>query len=171
MPATESKGTGEVTATFDPATKRLSWTGTYSGLTGPVTAAHFHGPAKAGENAGVLVPVTATSSPFSGEATLDDAKAADLEAGRLYFNLHTAANPEGRAPRTGRARALSLLLGARSLARLRAEAGLAERSRDEADRGHHRLDARPLGGAETRDRRAGRGPARTGRGAARPSAT
>lgn len=95
VPATQSTGTGEITATFDPATKRLSWTGNYSGLTGPVTAAHFHGPAKAGENAGVLVPVTATSSPFSGEATLDDAKAADLEAGRLYFNLHTAANPKG----------------------------------------------------------------------------
>ena len=95
VPATQSQGSGEVTATFDPATKRLSWTGTYAGLSGPVTAAHFHGPAKAGENAGVLVPVTAASSPFSGEASLDDAKAADLEAGRLYFNIHTAANPKG----------------------------------------------------------------------------
>lgn len=95
VPATESKGTGEVTATYDPATKRLTWKGTYGDLTGPVSAAHFHGPAKAGENAGVLVPVTATSSPFTGEATLDDAKAADLEAGKLYFNIHTAANPKG----------------------------------------------------------------------------
>lgn len=95
VPATDSKGTGSITATYDPATKHLSWNGTYSGLTGPVTAAHFHGPAAAGANAGVLVPVTATGSPFSGEATLDDAKAADLEAGKLYFNLHTAANPKG----------------------------------------------------------------------------
>lgn len=95
VPATDSKGTGSITATYDPATKHLSWNGTYSGLTGPVTAAHFHGPAAAGANAGVLVPVTATSSPFSGEATLDDSKAADLEAGKLYFNLHTAANPKG----------------------------------------------------------------------------
>ena len=95
VPATASHGEGEVTATFDPATKRLSWSGRYSGLTGPVTAAHFHGPAKAGENAGVLVPVTAASTPFTGEATLDDAKAADLAAGKLYFNLHTAANPKG----------------------------------------------------------------------------
>jgi len=95
VPATASHGEGEVTATFDPATKRLSWSGRYSGLTGPVTAAHFHGPAKAGENAGVLVPVTAASSPFTGEATLDDAKAADLAAGKLYFNLHTTANPKG----------------------------------------------------------------------------
>ncbi|MEE7504731.1 CHRD domain-containing protein [Methylobacterium mesophilicum] len=95
VPATASLGKGEITATFDPATKRLSWSGQYSGLTGPVTAAHFHGPAKAGENAGVLVPVTAASSPFTGEATLDDAKAADLAAGKIYFNLHTAANPKG----------------------------------------------------------------------------
>lgn len=94
-PATDSKGTGEVTATYDPATKRLSWKGTYSDLTGPVTAAHFHGPAKAGDNAGVLVPVTAPASPFMGEATLDAAKAADLEAGKMYFNIHTAANPKG----------------------------------------------------------------------------
>ncbi len=43
----------------------------------------------------MLVPVTAASSPFSGEAILDDAKAADLAAGRMYFNLHTAANPKG----------------------------------------------------------------------------
>lgn len=95
VPPTQSKGTGEITATFDPATKRLSWNGSYSNLTGPVTAAHFHGPAKPGENAGVLVPATVTASPFTGEATLDDAKAADLEAGRVYFNIHTAANPKG----------------------------------------------------------------------------
>lgn len=95
VPKTDSKGTGDITATYDPSTKRLSWNGSYSGLTGPVTAAHFHGPAKAGENAGVLVPVDAKTSPFSGEATLDDAKAADLGAGTVYFNLHTAANPKG----------------------------------------------------------------------------
>ncbi|WP_331297409.1 CHRD domain-containing protein [Methylobacterium oryzae] len=38
VPATASSGKGEITATFDPATKRLSWSGQYSGLTGPVTA-------------------------------------------------------------------------------------------------------------------------------------
>lgn len=95
VPPTDSKGTGDITATYDPTSKHLTWKGTYSGLTGPVTAAHFHGPAKVGENAGVLVPVDAKTSPFSGEATLDDAKAADLLAGRVYFNLHTAANPKG----------------------------------------------------------------------------
>ena len=95
VPATDSKGTGEVSATYDPASKTLTWKGTYSGLTGPVTAAHFHGPAEAGANAGVLIPVTAPASPFEGSASVDDAKAADLAAGKVYFNIHTAANPKG----------------------------------------------------------------------------
>ncbi|WP_336486189.1 CHRD domain-containing protein [Methylobacterium nigriterrae] len=95
VPANAATGTGEVTLTYDPAGRELSWKGSYSGLTGPVTAAHFHGPAEAGANAGVLIPVTASSSPFSGSATLDEAKAADLAAGKLYFNIHTGANPKG----------------------------------------------------------------------------
>ena len=95
VPVNATKGTGEVTATYDPASKMLSWKGSYSGLTGPVTAAHFHGPAEAGKNAGVLVPAPVTTSPFTGSAQLDAAKAADLDAGKLYFNVHTAANPAG----------------------------------------------------------------------------
>ena len=35
------------------------------------------------------------TSPIKGEATLTDAQAADLAAGRWYFNVHTAANPPG----------------------------------------------------------------------------
>ncbi|GJE59039.1 CHRD domain-containing protein [Methylobacterium trifolii] len=95
VPANDTKGTGEVTATYDPASKTLTWTGSYSGLTGPATAAHFHGPAAAGDNAGVLIPAPAPASPFTGTAALDEAKAADLAAGKLYFNIHTAANPKG----------------------------------------------------------------------------
>ena len=95
VPANTVKGTGEVTATYDPATKMLSWKGSYSALTGPVTAAHFHGPAEPGKNAGVLVPAPATTSPFMGSAQLDDAKATDLASGKVYFNVHTAANPNG----------------------------------------------------------------------------
>ncbi len=35
------------------------------------------------------------ASPIKGEATLTDAQAADLAAGRGIFNVHTAANPPG----------------------------------------------------------------------------
>jgi hypothetical protein len=35
------------------------------------------------------------SSPAEGSATLTDAQASDLLAGKLYVNIHTAANPGG----------------------------------------------------------------------------
>jgi hypothetical protein len=56
---------------------------------------HFHGPAAPGANAAVLVPVEAKASPFSGSATLTDAQAADLMAGKIYFNVHTEKNKGG----------------------------------------------------------------------------
>lgn len=95
-PPNDSKGTGSVKATFDTATKTLTWTITYSGLTGPATAAHFHGPAPAGKAAGVEVPVpNADKSPIVGSAVLTDAQAKDLADGMIYFNIHTAANKAG----------------------------------------------------------------------------
>jgi hypothetical protein len=94
--ANASAGTGTADIDYDPATKKLSWKVTYSGLTGPATAGHFHGPAEPGKNAGVAVAIpNATSSPAEGSATLTDAQAADLEAGKYYINIHTAANPGG----------------------------------------------------------------------------
>lgn len=96
VPATTSSGTGMADINYDAATKKLSWKLTYSGLSGPATAAHFHGPAEAGKNAGVMVPIPgAASSPAEGSATLTDAQASDLLAGKLYVNIHTAANPGG----------------------------------------------------------------------------
>ena len=96
VPANTSAGTGTADVDYDAATKKLTWTLTYSGLSGPATAAHFHGPAEAGKNAGVKVPIAnATSSPAEGSATLTDEQAADLLAGKYYINVHTAANPGG----------------------------------------------------------------------------
>jgi hypothetical protein len=95
-PPTDSKGTGAVDATYDPATKKLDWTITYSGLTGPAIAAHFHGPAPAGKPAGIEVPIEGSlESPIKGSATLTDAQAKDLMGGMMYFNIHTAAHKPG----------------------------------------------------------------------------
>ena len=96
VPPNDSKGTGTLTATYDDASKKLTWKGSTSGLSGPATAAHFHGPAEAGKNAGVAVPITGTDqASFEGSATLTDAQAADMMAGRWYVNVHTAANKAG----------------------------------------------------------------------------
>jgi hypothetical protein len=96
VPANTSAGKGTADIDYDPASKKLSWKVTYSGLSGPVTAAHFHGPAEAGKNAGIAVPIpNAGTSPVEGSATLTDAQAADLVAGKYYVNVHTAAHPGG----------------------------------------------------------------------------
>jgi hypothetical protein len=96
VPPNTSAGKGTADIDYDAATKKLTWKLTYSGLSGPATAAHFHGPSEAGKNAGVAVAIPgATSSPAEGSATLTDAQAADLVAGKYYVNVHTAANPGG----------------------------------------------------------------------------
>ena len=96
VPPHNVPGTGMVEATLDTTTKKLDYTGTWSGLTGPATAAHFHGPAAPGANAGVVLPWTGTpTSGMKGSATLTDAQIADLEAGKWYANVHTAKNPNG----------------------------------------------------------------------------
>jgi hypothetical protein len=97
VPAHAVPGTGKVSASLDTTTKVFSYKVTYSGLTGPATMAHFHGPAAAGANAPPVVPVPATSlaNPMAGTATLTDDQIADLKAGKWYFNIHTAANPGG----------------------------------------------------------------------------
>ena len=96
VPPTDSKGTGTADLTYDTETKKLEWTVEYSGLTGDAVAGHIHGPAAAGENAGVAVPFEGSlASPIKGSATLTDAQAADLEAGKYYVNIHTAAHKDG----------------------------------------------------------------------------
>lgn len=98
VPANPSYGAGTVEATWKQSTMTLSYKVTYSGLTGPATAAHFHGPAPAGANAGVALPVTIGTPnlmTMQGEAVLTQQQAADLAAGLWYFNIHTAANPGG----------------------------------------------------------------------------
>ena len=96
VPPVTTAGTGTATAALDTSAKTLTWTVTYSGLGGPATAGHIHGPAAPGANAGVLVPFSGSlASPLKGSATLTDAQISDLEAGRTYINLHTANNKGG----------------------------------------------------------------------------
>ena len=96
VPPNTSAGRGSADIDYDAASKKLSWKVTYSGLSGPATAAHFHGPAAAGANAGVKVPIpNPATSPIEGSVTLTDEQAADLAAGKYYINVHTAANPGG----------------------------------------------------------------------------
>src|SRR5579871_2017336 len=96
VPPNNSAGKGTADLDYDAASKKLSWKVTYSGLSGPATAAHIHGPAEAGKNGGVAVAIpNIGTSPAEGSATLTEAQASDLTAGKYYINIHTAANPGG----------------------------------------------------------------------------
>jgi hypothetical protein len=96
VPPNDTKGSGTLTATYDTASKKLTWSATYSGLSGPAIMAHFHGPADPGVNVAPVVPQTAPlDSPMKGEVTLTDAQAEQLMGGKWYFNIHTAQNKGG----------------------------------------------------------------------------
>jgi hypothetical protein len=96
VPPNKTGGTGTATATIDTDTKMLSYTVQYSGVSGPATAGHFHGPAGAGKTAAVLIPIMAPlGSPILGMARLSDAEIADFQAGNVYVNIHTEKNPDG----------------------------------------------------------------------------
>jgi len=96
VPPNSSGGHGNVTATYDTESKKLTWKGSVSGLSGPATAAHFHGPAEPGKNAGVAIPIGgADKGSFEGSATLTDAQAKELLDGKWYVNVHTAEHKAG----------------------------------------------------------------------------
>lgn len=96
VPPAAANATGTIEANLQPQTRLLAWTVSYSGLSGPVTGAHFHGPAQPGESAPVVLPFTGIlASPIQGVATLTPEQAADFLGGKWYVNLHTAANPSG----------------------------------------------------------------------------
>lgn len=98
VPPVVTDGTGSATIDFDNSTSELSWSIEFSGLSGPATAAHFHGPAAAGVNADVRVnigDVSGLESPMEGAEELTSEQAEWLLDGELYINIHTATNPGG----------------------------------------------------------------------------
>lgn len=95
VPAKTTSGTGTMEGSLDTATKMLTYTITYSGLSGPATAAHIHGPAAVGANAGVVVPFPSPASPIKGSVAVTDAQIKLMDTGMTYANVHTAANPGG----------------------------------------------------------------------------
>jgi hypothetical protein len=97
VPPTMSTGTGSFAGSLDMTSKVLTYTLTFDGLTGPATAAHIHGPAAKGVNAGVVVPLGTgvPVSPVSGTATLTPEQISDMRSGKYYVNVHTDANKGG----------------------------------------------------------------------------
>ncbi len=74
---------------------KLTWTLSFSGLSGPATAAHIHVGAM-GKAGNVVVALCAPCKAMNrGTATLSKAVMKDATKHRLYVNVHTAKNPAG----------------------------------------------------------------------------
>lgn len=99
VPPVQTKGSGTASMTYNPATRAMTWSITYSGLSSPVTMAHIHGPAAAGKNGGVEIWLTQkgkpVSEPIKGHATLSKKEAQQLASDELYINVHTKDHPAG----------------------------------------------------------------------------
>jgi len=97
VPPVATSGTGEAELTYDPATRVVTWNIPYSGLSSPVTLAHFHGPALPGKSAPVMIWLaergTPPGNPISGQATLTPEQAQQFAAGEWYVNVHTQSHP------------------------------------------------------------------------------
>jgi len=99
VPAVDTGAKGTAKLSYDPASRVVTWTITYTGLSGPATMAHFHGPAAKGENAGVQIWLTVkgkpVENPIKGQAILTPDQAKDFAAGKWYVNVHTEQHPGG----------------------------------------------------------------------------
>jgi hypothetical protein len=97
VPAVASSGVGNAEILYDVRSGMARWTVRYAGLTGPVTAAHIHGPAGPDQNAPPHIPlaVAAQGGDIRGQLRLDAQQANELSSGQWYVNLHTERHPGG----------------------------------------------------------------------------
>lgn len=93
---TNSTGTGEATVTVDTVANTLTYHVTYTGLTGPASAAHIHGFAPRGTaTTNILHGFDSAATPIDGVWSYAEGQEAQILAGLTYINIHTAANPSG----------------------------------------------------------------------------
>jgi hypothetical protein len=93
VPPNDSPGKGTAEVTLDTEANKVSWKITHEGLTGDPAAAHFHGPAKVGENADPFVDISANLNEGSADVTPEQLQM--IRDGNSYLNIHTAQYPDG----------------------------------------------------------------------------
>ena len=87
---------GDALVTFNSRSNLLEWSINYSGLTGPPSAMHFHGPAAPGVATGVDLGISVFDESSSlGSAIITDEQEVLLTTGLWYLNIHTATNRAG----------------------------------------------------------------------------
>jgi hypothetical protein len=105
VPSVSTSGSGTGWAVISTGGSTVTYFVAYSGLSGPVAAAHIH-LGNVGANGGVMLPFVAGTSPMTGTLTAADfapqgsvttfaGAVAAITAGGTYMNVHTAAHPGG----------------------------------------------------------------------------
>lgn len=101
VPPNASTATGTITGTYDPATNRIFYSISFTGLTAPASAAHFHANATPGIAVGVVIGhsgfpnVITTTNPYSNTHILTETQETGLLAGTWYSNIHNSVYPGG----------------------------------------------------------------------------
>ena len=93
-----SNSSGTANGVFSLEGSNLSYYISFSGLSGPATAAHLHAPANATNTAGVMIPFNppaATAGTMSGTVALTQDQITNFVSGICYANIHTMLNPGG----------------------------------------------------------------------------
>jgi hypothetical protein len=88
VPPTPSTGLGIGVYDIDTAANTLAFDIRFAGLTSAETAAHFHGPAPVGVNAGVIFALP-LGSPKIGVWNYPELQEANILNGLVYANVHT----------------------------------------------------------------------------------
>lgn len=99
VPPVATPGSGTATVILDTDTGAVTVNGTFQDLIGTTTAAHIHGLASFGTNAGVILPVTipmgVTNGTVTGNGTLTAPQVQGMLDGLTYLNIHTTFRPGG----------------------------------------------------------------------------
>jgi hypothetical protein len=99
VPAVTTSATATLTGSYNASNNRLDYTINWTGLSGVISVAHFHGPAMAGATAGPIHDISITTNGVngstSGSITVADSTENHLLNGKVYYNLHTVANVNG----------------------------------------------------------------------------
>jgi Cu/Zn superoxide dismutase len=95
VPSVSSAGTGSGTVLLNAAKNQITVNMTFSGLSSAANGAHIHGPAEFGANGGIMFDLSSVT-PAATSGTIPEqtfaitlTQVAELEAGQLYFNIHS----------------------------------------------------------------------------------
>lgn len=98
VPTNSSTGKGFARIFLNESAGTINFTVSFSGLSSNQSAAHIHGAAGVGTNAGVLIDLGAvggTSGTITGTRSITPTQIASLKSNQTYVNIHSANFPGG----------------------------------------------------------------------------